>query len=61
MTRHEESKTDIFISYARTDRAIAYIARELLQNEGWEVWLDEEIAVGEEWRDEWRTGSGQAK
>ncbi len=52
MTRHGESKTDIFISYARTDRAIAYITRELLQNEGWEVWLDEEIAVGEEWRDE---------
>ena len=40
---------DVFISYAREDQELAKALRDLLADEGWEVWWDDEIVVGERW------------
>ena len=42
----------IFVSYAHADRAIVYPIIELLQNNGYHVWYDEGLNIGNDWRDE---------
>ena len=41
-------KHDVFISYARENEQPAHAVREFLEDEGWTVWLDKQIRVGEE-------------
>ncbi len=38
---------DVFLSYAREDRASAQALAEALALEGWSVWWDHRIIVGE--------------
>jgi endonuclease G len=40
---------DVFISYARTDQAIAKNVAETLRSEGFEVWFDSAIYAGAKW------------
>jgi DNA/RNA endonuclease G (NUC1) len=40
---------DVFISYARTDQAIAENVAETLRSEGFEVWFDKSIYAGADW------------
>ncbi len=40
---------DIFISYSRRDQQTAERLQEVLDQEGWEVWWDQEIRVGRRW------------
>ena len=40
---------DVFISYARTDLALASALAETLTNEGFEVWWDSAIYAGADW------------
>ena len=42
---------DIFLSYARSDVAIAHELAESLVSRGWSVWWDPEIPVGMSWRE----------
>ncbi len=42
----------IFVSYAHADREIVYQIIELLQNNGYHVWYDEGLHIGNDWRDE---------
>lgn len=41
----------IFISYANEDKAWAKKLASLLEEEGWTVWWDRKILVGDSWRD----------
>jgi hypothetical protein len=41
--------TDVFLSYASTDRIKAATLATLLESAGWSVWWDRDIAGGEEW------------
>jgi endonuclease G len=41
---------DVFISYARTDQAIAANVAETLRSEGFEVWFDTKIYAGAAWK-----------
>jgi|GEM_PF-2490559 len=43
---------DLFISYSSDKRSEAEIFRELFEDEGWSVWLDEKIPVGSPWLNE---------
>ncbi len=43
--------SDVFLSYARADEDRAEIFREILEAEGWDVWWDREIRLGESWND----------
>jgi membrane-associated phospholipid phosphatase len=45
-----EHITDIFLSYARTDRARAKVLADALQKEGLSVWWDPKIRPGDTWR-----------
>jgi endonuclease G len=40
---------DVFISYARSDKAIAQNVAETLRSEGFEVWFDHKIYAGAKW------------
>lgn len=40
---------DVFISYSRENRIQAEKFRKFLEDEGWTVWLDEQIPVGSTW------------
>lgn len=42
----------IFVSYAHANRDIVYPIIELLQNNGYHVWYDEGLRIGNDWRDE---------
>ena len=42
----------IFVSYAHADRETVYPIIELLQNNGYHVWYDEGLHIGNDWRDE---------
>jgi DNA/RNA endonuclease G (NUC1) len=42
---------DVFISYARTDEAIARNLAETLRSEGFDVWFDAAIYAGANWED----------
>jgi len=43
---------DIFISYAKSDRALALKLSAFLEAEGWSVWWDKSLSAGESYRDE---------
>lgn len=47
----EESKSFIFLSHARADRPRATAVRNLLLEQGFEVWWDDDISGGDGWRD----------
>lgn len=42
---------DVFISYSPRDHAIAEKLRELLENEGWDVWWDQDLYAGATWEE----------
>lgn len=52
MKAYTGDKPFIFVSYAHTDRDIVYPIIELLQNNGYHVWYDEGLHIGNDWRDE---------
>jgi endonuclease G, mitochondrial len=43
------SGSDVFVSYARSDAALAKRLAETLWNEGFSVWFDERIPAGADW------------
>lgn len=43
---------DLFISYSRKDQPTAKRLHNFLDDEGWDVWWDQEIQVGENWNDD---------
>src|SRR5215475_15080331 len=43
---------DIFISYSKADRDKVVMLSAYLQSEGWTVWWDTNLAVGDAYRDE---------
>ncbi|WP_422372714.1 toll/interleukin-1 receptor domain-containing protein [Hoeflea sp.] len=47
----EEAKRFIFLSHARADRPRATAVRNLLMEQGFEVWWDDDISGGDGWRD----------
>lgn len=52
---------DVFISYARTDQAIARRVAETLKDEGFEVWFDDKIYAGATWKSLLMTTLASAK
>lgn len=42
----------IFVSYAHADKDIVFPIIELLQDNGYRVWYDEYLEIGNDWRDE---------
>ena len=44
--------TDIFISYSKADHTLALKLSAFLEAEGWSVWWDRNLSVGEAYRDE---------
>lgn len=46
-----DSMTEVFLSYAREDAGIAKQVAERLREEGWSVFWDREIPVGQTWED----------
>src|SRR5215468_5045188 len=43
---------DIFISYSKPDRDKVVLLAAYLESEGWSVWWDTNLAVGDPYRDE---------
>jgi hypothetical protein len=43
---------DIFISYSKTDRDKVVLLAAYLESEGWTVWWDSSLAIGDAYRDE---------
>jgi hypothetical protein len=43
---------DIFISYAKADRALVETLAAMLEAEGWTVWFDRSLKAGDDFRDE---------
>ena len=43
---------DIFISYSKPDRDKVVVLAAYLESEGWTVWWDTSLAVGDAYRDE---------
>ncbi len=39
--------TDVYLAYAREDREVVRIVAEMLQFEGWDVWMDPSVPTGE--------------
>jgi hypothetical protein len=52
---------DIFVSYAKADRALASKMVAMLQAEGWKVWWDTSLAIGHDFRNEIMTELGRAR
>src|SRR5215510_2002014 len=52
---------DIFVSYAKTDRALASKLVAMLEAEGWKVWWDTSLAIGDDFRNEIMTELGRAR
>lgn len=50
----------VFLSYAREDKRSAQHLAEALRGESLDVWTDESIAVGENWRAQMADALGQA-
>ncbi len=46
------SMSDIFISYSKTDHALALKLSAFLESEGWTVWWDKSLAAADLYRDE---------
>jgi hypothetical protein len=43
---------DIFISYSKSDRALALKLSTFLESEGWTVWWDKSLEAADLYRDE---------
>src|SRR5499427_10068450 len=52
---------DVFISYAKTDRPLALKLAAMLEAEGWSVWWDTSLAIGDDFRSEIMTELGRAR
>jgi len=52
---------DIFVSYAKTDRPLASKLVAMLEAEGWKVWWDTSLAIGDDFRNEIMTELGRAR
>jgi hypothetical protein len=52
---------DVFVSYAKTDRSLASKLVAMLEAEGWKVWWDTSLAIGEDFRNEIMTELGRAR
>ena len=52
---------DVFVSYAKTDRALASKLVAMLEAEGWKVWWDKSLVIGDDFRDEIMTELGRAR
>src|SRR5262249_12852293 len=52
---------DVFISYAKTDRPLALKLAAMLEAEGWKVWWDTSLAIGDDFRNEIMTELGRAR
>lgn len=52
---------DVFISYAKADRSLALKLAAMLEAEGWKVWWDTSLAVGDDFRNEIMSELGRAR
>ena len=52
---------DIFISYAKADRPLALKLAAMLESEGWKVWWDTSLTIGDDFRNEIMTELGHAR
>jgi TIR domain len=52
---------DIFVSYAKADRPLALKLAAMLEAEGWKVWWDTSLAIGDDFRNEIMTELGRAR
>jgi len=52
---------DVFVSYAKTDRPLASKLVAMLEAEGWKVWWDTSLAIGDDFRNEIMTELGRAR
>jgi len=52
---------DIFVSYAKTDRSLASKLVAMLEAEGWKVWWDTSLTIGDDFRNEIMTELGRAR
>jgi hypothetical protein len=52
---------DIFVSYAKADRGLASKIVAMLQAEGWKVWWDTSLGIGDDFRNEIMTELGRAR
>jgi hypothetical protein len=52
---------DVFISYAKTDRPLALKLAAMLEAEGWKVWWDTSLTIGDDFRNEIMTELGRAR
>src|SRR5262245_23498259 len=52
---------DVFVSYAKTDRSLALKLVAMLEAEGWSVWWDTSLAIGDDFRNEIMTELGRAR
>src|SRR5262249_2846690 len=52
---------DVFISYAKADRPLALKLAAMLEAEGWKVWWDTSLAIGDDFRNEIMTELGRAR
>ena len=52
---------DIFVSYAKTDRSLASKLVAMLEAEGWKVWWDTSLTIGDDFRNEIMTELSRAR
>jgi hypothetical protein len=52
---------DIFVSYAKADRSLALKLAAMLEAEGWKVWWDTSLVIGDDFRNEIMTELGRAR
>jgi hypothetical protein len=52
---------DIFVSYAKADRSLASKLVAMLEAEGWKVWWDTSLTIGDDFRNEIMTELGRAR
>ena len=52
---------DVFISYAKADRPLALKLAAMLEAEGWKVWWDTSLTIGDDFRNEIMTEVGRAR
>ena len=53
--------SDVFVSYSRRNQTSAEKLIRLLEDEGWDVWFDQEIRVGKPWSREIERALDQAR
>jgi len=52
---------DVFVSYAKADRSLASKLVAMLEAEGWSVWWDTSLVIGDDFRNEIMTELGRAR